>query len=98
MEKVEVGYFLKLIDDLRKVSKDPEAIYDIISSKEIKQKAQSLLFPIRYSGIREVTHITEYDRIIQRTDIRNWLISDDLSLSGLELKKVPQKEVLLQYD
>ncbi len=86
MEKIEKGYFLKLVKELKEENIDPEAMYDIISSRELRNKARNSTILLAFYGVE----ITEYNRVMEQPYIRDWKIRD--SCDNLILEKISRKK------
>ena len=89
MEINESGYFIKLINDLREKEDEPEALFDIRSSEELRSKALKTPIFIAYIGV----DISEYSRIIDQEYIRKWTGDKSFGPDKIILEKVPIKEV-----
>ena len=87
MEKIEKGYFLKLVKELKEKNIDPEAMYDIISSRELRNKARNSTILLAFYGVE----ITEYSRVMEQPYIRDWKIRD--SCDNLILEKISREKV-----
>ncbi|GAG50301.1 unnamed protein product, partial [marine sediment metagenome] len=84
------GYFLKLVHNLIKEEDDSEAIYYIVSTEEMKQKALDIIYDIGYNDSEY--KITEYQRVIEKRQIHEWLVGE-VGLSGIRLEKLPTEYV-----
>lgn len=86
-EKYEVGYFLKLVDELRGKDRDSLAQYNVVSSRELRIKALN-----NHLGGHSFPETTEFSRIIDKNYIRDWIINDSFDKDKLILSKVLMEE------